>query len=108
MTNYNVIRRRSKEIRIGKLAIGAENPIAVQSMVNVSGYDAVYAQMRALEDAGCDIIRMTVPDLEAARVLAQLKESDITMPIVAEKLRQTFPDVEVVFSEKHQDVMRFY
>ena len=84
MTNYNVIRRRSKEIRIGKLAIGAENPIAVQSMVNVSGYDAVYAQMRALEDAGCDIIRMTVPDLEAARVLAQLKESDITMPIVAD------------------------
>ncbi|MBE6673165.1 MAG: flavodoxin-dependent (E)-4-hydroxy-3-methylbut-2-enyl-diphosphate synthase [Ruminococcaceae bacterium] len=84
MTNYNEIRRRSKEIRIGKLEIGADNPIAVQSMVNVSGYDAVYAQMRALEDAGCEIIRMTVPDLEAARVLARLKASDITMPIVAD------------------------
>ena len=84
MTNYNEIRRRSKEIQIGKIAIGGEHPIAVQSMVNVSGYEAVYAQMKELQDAGCDIIRMTVPDLEAAKVLSKLKESDITMPIVAD------------------------
>ena len=84
MTNYNQIRRSTKEVKIGSLAIGGDHPIAVQSMVNVSGYEAIYAQMRALEDAGCDIIRMTVPDLEAARVLGKLKESDLTMPIVAD------------------------
>jgi len=80
MTNYNQIRRKSKEIKIGKIAIGGNNPIAVQSMVNVSGYDAVYSQMKELEMAGCDIIRMTVPDADAVKVLAKLKESDLTMP----------------------------
>ncbi|MBE6638279.1 MAG: flavodoxin-dependent (E)-4-hydroxy-3-methylbut-2-enyl-diphosphate synthase [Ruminococcaceae bacterium] len=84
MTNYNQIRRKSKEIKIGKIAIGGNNPIAVQSMVNVSGYDAVYSQMKELEMAGCDIIRMTVPDADAVKVLAKLKESDLTMPIVAD------------------------
>lgn len=84
MTNYNQIRRKTKEVSVGSIAIGGEHPIAVQSMVNVSGYDAIYAQMRALEDAGCDIIRMTVPDLDAAKVLCKLKESDICMPIVAD------------------------
>ena len=84
MTNYNQIRRKSREIQIGNRKIGGENPIAVQSMVNVSGYDAVYAQMKELELAGCDIIRMTVPDADAVRVLARLKESDLTMPIVAD------------------------
>ncbi len=84
MTNYNQIRRKTKEIQIGKVKIGGENPIAVQSMVNVSGYDAVYAQMKELETAGCDIIRMTVPDADAVRVLSRLKASDLTMPIVAD------------------------
>ena len=84
MTNYNQIRRKTKEIKIGKISIGGEHPIAVQSMVNVSGYDAVYSQMKELENAGCDIIRMTVPDADAVKVLAKLKESDLTMPIVAD------------------------
>ena len=84
MTNYNQIRRKTKEIKIGKIAIGGDNPVAIQSMVNVSGYDAVYHQMKELQDTGCDIIRMTVPDMEAVKVLAKLKESDITMPIVAD------------------------
>ena len=84
MTNYNQIRRKTKEIQIGKIKIGGESPIAVQSMVNVSGYEAVYNQMKELEAVGCDIIRMTVPDADAVRVLARLKESDLTMPIVAD------------------------
>lgn len=84
--NYNEYRRKTKKIAVGKLHIGGDSPIAVQSMTNVSSsdYDALYSQMRALEDAGCDIIRMTVPDDDAVRNLYKLKCSDINMPIVAD------------------------
>ncbi len=84
--NYNEYRRKTQKIAVGKLHIGGDSPIAVQSMTNVSSsdYDALYGQMRALEDAGCDIIRMTVPDDDAVRNLYKLKCSDIKMPIVAD------------------------
>ncbi|MBE6544078.1 MAG: flavodoxin-dependent (E)-4-hydroxy-3-methylbut-2-enyl-diphosphate synthase [Ruminococcaceae bacterium] len=81
---YNDIRRKSKEIRIGSLCIGGENPIAVQSMTNTVGYDELYRQMKSLENVGCDIIRMTVPDMESAEILKRLKGSDLKMPIVAD------------------------
>lgn len=81
---YNDIRRKSKEIRIGDICIGRKNPIAIQSMTNTVGYDDLYAQMKRLEEAGCEIIRMTVPDMESAEILKRLKGSDIKMPIVAD------------------------
>jgi (E)-4-hydroxy-3-methylbut-2-enyl-diphosphate synthase len=81
---YNNIRRKSKEIKIGNVTIGGNNPIAVQSMTNTVGYDALYLQMKSLEEVGCDVIRMTVPDMESAEVLKRLKASDIKMPIVAD------------------------
>ena len=81
---YNEIRRKSKEINIGSLKIGGDNPVAVQSMTNTVGYTALYEQMKRLEAAGCDIIRMTVPDMESAEILRALKASDIKMPIVAD------------------------
>lgn len=75
-----------KLVKVGALALGGNAPITVQSMTNTpSGdYEATYRQMKALEAAGCDIIRMAVPDKEAAEVLYRLKCSDITMPIVAD------------------------
>ena len=84
--NYNEYRRKSKKIKVGNLYIGGDAPISVQSMTNVSSsdYDALYGQMKRLQDAGCDIIRMTVPDDDAVRTLHRLKGSDITMPIVAD------------------------
>ncbi len=82
--SYNEIRRFSKEISIGGVKIGGCNPIAVQSMTNVNGYENIYRQMKELEEAGCDIIRMSVPDMESAKVLGRLKKSDIKMPIVAD------------------------
>lgn len=84
--SYNEYRRKSKKIKVGSLYVGGDAPIAVQSMTNVSSsdYEALYAQMKGLEDAGCDIIRMTVPDDEAVKTLYKLKCSDITMPIVAD------------------------
>ena len=74
-----------KLIRVGALALGGDAPITVQSMTNTpsSDYEATYRQMKALEAAGCDIIRMAVPDKAAVEVLYRLKLSDITMPIVA-------------------------
>ena len=75
-----------KLVTVGALALGGNAPITVQSMTNTpSGdYEATYRQMKSLEAAGCDIIRMAVPDKEAAEVLYRLKCSDITMPIVAD------------------------
>ena len=66
--NYNAIRRKTPEVKIGKVTIGADNPIAIQSMTNTDTHDAgaTIAQIKALAWAGCDIVRITVPDVEAA------------------------------------------
>jgi len=83
---YNAYRRKSREIKIGNIAIGGDNPVAIQSMTNTDStdFDATYAQMKSLEAAGCDIIRMAVPNMESVAVLYKLKCSDISMPIVAD------------------------
>ena len=84
--NYNAIRRRTPEVRIGKLAIGGQNPIAIQSMTNTDTRDAgaTIDQIKALAAAGCDIVRITVPDCEAAETVRIIKEQGITTPIVAD------------------------
>ena len=83
---YNEIRRKTKEIKIGDRWIGGNHPIAIQSMTNTDTHDryATLAQIRALESAGCDIVRITVPDLEAADTIPFLKEQGIQIPIVAD------------------------
>lgn len=84
--NYNAIRRRTPEVRIGKIAIGGQNPIAIQSMTNTDTHDiyGTIEQIKALASAGCDIVRITVPDLEAAETILAIKEQGITTPIVAD------------------------
>ena len=84
--NYNAIRRVTPEVKIGKVAIGGQNPIALQSMTNTDTHDAqaTIAQIKALASAGCDIVRITVPDLEAAETILAIKEEGITTPIVAD------------------------
>ena len=69
--NYNKIRRNAKELAIGNRKIGGRNPIASQSMTNADTRDAAatVAQIRALEAAGCDIVRVSVPSLEAAETI---------------------------------------
>ncbi len=78
-------RRRSKEINIGDVAIGGENPIAIQSMTNTFTQDvrSTVEQIRRLEDAGCEIVRCTVPDEEAAEALTEIKRQ-IHIPLVAD------------------------
>ena len=84
--NYNAIRRQTPEIQIGKVRIGGQNPIAIQSMTNTDTHDAeaTIAQIKALASAGCDIVRITVPDEEAAKTVLAIKEQGITTPIVAD------------------------
>ena len=83
---YNNIRRKTKEIRIGNIAIGGRTPIAIQSMTNTDTHDkeATLSQILSLENKGCDIVRVTVPDIEAADTIPYLKEKGVTIPIVAD------------------------
>ncbi len=75
----------TREIRIGAVRIGGGNPIAVQSMANTKTEDveATVSQIRRLEAAGCDIIRVAVPTMEAAGAIRAIKEQ-ITLPLVAD------------------------
>lgn len=78
-------RNPTKEIKIGNKVIGGGNPILIQSMTNTKTQDvkATVAQIQSLTKAGCDIIRCAVPDMEAARALAEIKKQ-ISIPLVAD------------------------
>ncbi|MGM9624666.1 MAG: flavodoxin-dependent (E)-4-hydroxy-3-methylbut-2-enyl-diphosphate synthase [Eubacteriales bacterium] len=78
--------RKSKKVRAGALDIGGGAPIAVQSMCSVDTHDAAacLAQTEALAAAGCDIVRLAVPDREAAKTFTYLKEHGVTVPLVAD------------------------
>ena len=75
----------TKEIKIGKIKIGSNNPIAIQSMTTTltSDADATIKQIHELEELGCEIIRVAVPDIESANALKQIKEN-ISIPLVAD------------------------
>lgn len=75
----------SKEIKIGNVKIGNGNPVAIQSMTNTKTEDveATVAQILALEAAGCEIVRCTVPNMEAADAFAEIKKR-IHIPLVAD------------------------
>ena len=78
-------RDETKEIHIGNRVIGHGNPILIQSMTNTRTEDvkATVAQIHRLEEAGCEIIRSTVPTLEAARAIKEIKK-EISIPLVAD------------------------
>ena len=73
------------EVRIGDVTIGGTAPIAVQSMCNTrtSDIDSTVKQIHKLEAAGCEIVRVAVPDMEAARALGSIRER-ISIPLVAD------------------------
>lgn len=78
-------RDNTKEIKIGNKVIGRGNPVLIQSMTNTKTEDveATVAQILRLERAGCEIIRCTVPTMEAAEALKKIKEQ-IHIPLVAD------------------------
>lgn len=84
--DYQTIRRKAREVRIGNVSIGGRNPIAIQSMTNTDTHDAekTIEQIRSLASVGCDIVRITVPDLEAAETVKRIKAAGVDVPIVAD------------------------
>ena len=80
-----MFRSNTKVIRIGDRVIGGGNPILIQSMTNTRTEDvaATVAQIQELEAAGCEIIRCTVPTMEAAKALPEIKKQ-IHIPLVAD------------------------
>ena len=78
-------RRVTKPVYIGNVQVGGDAPIAVQSMTKTDTRDvaATVRQIRELEEAGCDVIRSAVPDMEAAKALGEIKRQ-INIPLVAD------------------------
>ncbi|MBR5188600.1 MAG: flavodoxin-dependent (E)-4-hydroxy-3-methylbut-2-enyl-diphosphate synthase, partial [Clostridia bacterium] len=83
---YLFDRRQTRTIFAGGVQIGGDAPISIQSMTNTDThhFDATYRQVKALEEVGCDIVRITVPDLAACETIEKLKKSDIKIPLVAD------------------------
>ena len=81
----NRIRKNTKTVHIGSRVIGGGNPILIQSMTNTRTEDiaATAAQMQKLSAAGCDIIRCSVPTMEAAAALTEIKKQ-VDIPVVAD------------------------
>jgi len=78
-------RRVSRSIRIGDVTIGGGAPIVVQSMTKTDTRDvrATVRQIKELEDCGCELVRVAVPDVEAARALAGIKKG-VSLPVIAD------------------------
>jgi len=78
-------RRHSRTIQIGSVSVGGSAPVSVQSMTNTPTPDveATRAQIRRLESAGCEIIRVAVPDADAAEAIKAIK-AGITIPLIAD------------------------
>ncbi|MBQ1511397.1 MAG: flavodoxin-dependent (E)-4-hydroxy-3-methylbut-2-enyl-diphosphate synthase [Selenomonadaceae bacterium] len=78
-------RKLTRQIHIGPIAIGGGAPVSVQSMTNTktSDTEATVAQIRSLVAAGCDIVRLAVPDMEAAKNLGNIIR-EVSVPLVAD------------------------
>ena len=84
--NYNTpVRKKTKQIRIGQVLVGGNAPVSIQSMTYTDTRDvkATIEQITRLTAAGCDIIRVAVPDMEAAQAIKAIK-AGITIPLVAD------------------------
>ncbi len=80
-----VLRRKSRQIHVGEVPVGGDAPITVQSMTNTVTHDvpATIDQVRALELAGADIVRISCPDPDSSAALSQIVP-EVTVPIVAD------------------------
>ncbi len=78
-------RKITRQISIGNVKIGGGAPISVQSMTNTKTTDteATVAQIKALQNAGCDLVRLAVPDMAAAKNIANIK-SRVNIPLIAD------------------------
>ena len=81
----SIKRRHSRRIMVGPVAVGGDAPVSVQSMTNTETTDvaATVAQIRQLENAGADIVRVSIPTMEAAEAFGQIKQQ-VAVPLVTD------------------------
>src|SRR5438270_13231669 len=81
----DILRRKSRQVRVGSVPVGGDAPISVQSMTNTLTSDAgaTIAQIKRLEDAGADIVRVSCPDEDSTRALKSIVAA-ARVPIVAD------------------------
>ncbi|WP_101772957.1 flavodoxin-dependent (E)-4-hydroxy-3-methylbut-2-enyl-diphosphate synthase [Peptostreptococcus faecalis] len=81
--SYN--RKKTKVVNVGGVFIGGDNPISVQSMTNTDTRDSksTIDQIHRLEHSGCDLVRIAVPDMEAAKQISEIKRN-ISIPLIAD------------------------
>lgn len=79
------MRRKTRQVKVGKVFIGGDAPISIQSMCNTLTKDAdkTIKQIHELEEVGCEIIRVSVPDMESAAALKEIK-ANISIPLVSD------------------------
>jgi len=84
--DYNSIRRRTRSVTVGSVGMGGEYPVSIQSMTNTDTHDreATLLQVKSLADAGCDVVRLALPDVEAVKTVAYIKEREAGIPLVAD------------------------
>jgi len=80
-----IVRRKSRQIMVGSVPVGGDAPISVQSMTNTETTDvaATVAQIRRLEAAGADIVRVSVPSLEAAEAFGEIRRQ-VSVPLISD------------------------
>jgi (E)-4-hydroxy-3-methylbut-2-enyl-diphosphate synthase len=85
MYKHTFHRHKTREVRVGPLVVGGDNPIWVQSMTTPDTHDleATVAEIHRLEEAGCEIVRVTVPKPEDAAVLGEIKKR-IRLPLICD------------------------
>ena len=81
--SYN--RKNTKVVKAGNVLIGGSNPVVIQSMCNTDTHDVntTVKQIKELEEAGCEMVRVAVIDMDAAKCIGKIKEK-INIPLVAD------------------------
>ena len=82
---FLIKRKKTRQIKVGNVKVGGTAPVAVQSMTNTFTQDipTTVSQIHRLEKAGCEIVRVAVPDHEAAKAISSIKQR-ISIPIIAD------------------------
>jgi (E)-4-hydroxy-3-methylbut-2-enyl-diphosphate synthase len=85
MMSFSIKRKNTRQINVGNVKVGDGAPIAIQSMTNTPTQDvaATISQIQRLERAGCEIVRVAVPDKEAAKAITSIKKKT-SIPIIAD------------------------
>lgn len=82
---HTIVRRKSRQIFVGNIAVGGDAPISVQSMTNTETTDvaATVRQIKAIQEAGADLVRVSVPTMQAAEAFKEIKKQ-VNIPLITD------------------------